>query len=117
MIGPSNPGFASFGGIHHIYVNDAAMRGYAAGSFPEGSVLVFDRFEALTSKDDLTTHGARQVVDVMQKDSSRVTAVGGWDFEEFVGSTRERASGSRDVCAKCHSTQRSHDFMFSVYKD
>ena len=115
MIGPNNPGFAAFGGLHHIYANEAAMRGYASGAFPDGATLVFDRFEAITSTDDVTTEGARQVIDVMRKDSAAFPATGGWGFDEFRGSSRVRTDASRAACARCHSTQRGHDFVFSTY--
>src|SRR5260221_1603587 len=46
-IGEGSPAYPHFGGFHHIYANPAALKGYAGGSFPVGSVLVFD---VLTTK-------------------------------------------------------------------
>jgi len=46
LIGPASPAYKEYGGLHHIYANAKAMEGYRGGKFPDGSVLVFDLFEA-----------------------------------------------------------------------
>lgn len=88
IIGPNSPAFGRFGGIHHIYANDKAMRGFALGKFPEGSVLVFDLLEMKEEQGTISA-GERKVVDVMVKDSNRYDSTGGWGYQEFKGSTRE----------------------------
>lgn len=116
-----NPGHAladAFGGIHHLYANAAAVKGYASGRFADGSVIVFDLLEAV-SADNTVTEGKRKVVGVMHKDSRRYAATGGWGFEGFKGdSTSERAVGanSAKACYECHTAQKGKDFVFSSWR-
>ena len=42
LVGPQSPFFKTGGGIHHIYANGKAMKGYETGKFPDGAILVFD---------------------------------------------------------------------------
>ena len=76
VVGASSPFFQTSGGIHHVYANERAMQGYAAGKFPDGSVLVFDLHDA-KEKDGVTSEGPRQRIDVMVKDSAHFAATGG----------------------------------------
>jgi hypothetical protein len=92
ITGPGDPSFATRGGVHHIYANEAAMRGYVDGHFPDGAVLAFDVI-ALDTNSGGASEGARRLLDVMERDSARFASTGGWDFEEFRGSTRERLLG------------------------
>ena len=46
VIEEGHPLYGAFGGIHHLYANDKAMEGYRKGTFPDGSVIVFDLLEA-----------------------------------------------------------------------
>lgn len=76
VIQPGHPLFEVSAGIHHIYANAAALEGYRTGSFPDGSVIVFDRMEAI-SADNAITEGERKIRGVMQKDRSRFAETGG----------------------------------------
>lgn len=107
--------FASFGGIHHLYANEAALRGYGTGRFPDGSIIVFDLLTA-ESADSAIVEGPRKVVGVMHKDSSRWPATGGWGFEGFAGDSKtERAvgAGAAGACFSCHAPQKDADYVFS----
>ena len=118
VIGTGHPLFASFGGIHHLYANSAAMRGYRTGKFSDGSVIVFDLLEA-TSADGATTEGARKVVGVMHHDAKRYAATGGWGFEGFAGDSKtKRAVGDQaaTACFACHTAQAQHSYVFSSYR-
>src|SRR4051812_49016847 len=65
-IGEGGPGFPHFAGFHHIYANPAALKGYASGTFPDGSVIVFDVLATKAATGSLT--GAeRSFRDVMEK--------------------------------------------------
>jgi hypothetical protein len=61
--------------------------------------------------------GARKVVDVMQKDSTRFAATGGWGFDEFRGDTRERTTAPIATCVQCHTRRRDNDYVFSALTD
>lgn len=116
VIQEGHPLFASFGGIHHIYANRAAMRGYRSGKFPDGAVIVLDLLDARTA-DHALTEGPRKIVGVMHKDSRQYAATGGWGFEGFVGGDRnKRAVGANaaSACFSCHQAQESHDYVFST---
>lgn len=111
--------YASFGGLHHLYANDKAMRGYASGKFPDGSVIVFD-LRAAAAADHAVTAGEREVVGVMLKDSRKYAATGGWGFEGFAGNSRtERVVGvnAAQACFGCHTAQKNSDYVFSRYRE
>jgi hypothetical protein len=120
VIGEGHPLFASFGGIHHVYANDVALRGYrAGGAFPVGSVIVFDLLAA-ESAGGAITEGARKVVGVMVKDPARWPATGGWGFEGFAGDSRtERVVGAnaKAACFDCHAPQQASDYTFSRLRE
>jgi hypothetical protein len=116
VIGKGHPLFDAFGGIHHIYANDLALKGYAAGKFPDGSVLVFDLLEA-RAEGGATIEGARKVLGVMHKDMKRWAATGGWGFEGFKGDSRTDravgAAGAAKACFECHTSEKGRDYVFS----
>jgi hypothetical protein len=115
VIEAGHPLFDSFGGLHHLYANDTALRGYREGRFPDGAVIVFDLLAAV-STDHAVTEGARKVLGVMFKDSKRYASTGGWGFEGFVGdSTTERAVGANaaTACFGCHTAREGQDYVFS----
>jgi hypothetical protein len=107
--------FGAFGGIHHIYANPAAERGYRSKPFADGSVIVFELLEAQEGGNAIQ-EGARKVVGVMHKDAKRYVATGGWGFEGFKGDSRtERAVGANafNACYACHAPQAATDYTFS----
>lgn len=115
VINPGHPLYDAFGGIHHLYANQAALRGYASGKFPDGAVIVFDLLEAKVT-DNAVQEGARKVVGVMHKDARRYASTGGWGFEGFKGDSKtERAVGTNAVsaCYQCHAAQAAKDYVFS----
>ncbi len=118
VINPGHPLHEAFGGMHHIYGNDKALRGYRTGRFPDGAVIVFDLLDAKTA-DNTVQEGARKVVGVMHRDSRRHAATGGWGYEGFKGdSTSERAVGANaaTACHACHEAQKDKSYVFSAYR-
>jgi hypothetical protein len=101
-------------GIHHIYANDLALRGYETGHFPEGSTIVFDLLSVVT-ENGTTREAGRKLVDVMHKDSSRFAQTGGWGYEEFLGDTRSRVVQERAAtdCHQCHTQRKEQGYVFS----
>jgi hypothetical protein len=119
LIDEGHPLFEAFGGIHHLYANQKALKGYRTGKFPKGSVIVFDLLEAVEAN-DAVTEGARKVLGVMQKDEKRFAATGGWGFEGFArGDAAERVvqQSADTACYQCHTSQRQNDFVFSVWRE
>lgn len=119
LVGPESPAHKKYGGLHHIYANDKALKGFKTGKFPDGAVIVFDLLETQT-KNGVTTEGARRFIDVMQKDSRNFAKTGGWGFEEFRGSSRtERTLNEQGKtgCFACHASRKEKDFVFSFFRD
>ncbi|MBV2132865.1 cytochrome P460 family protein [Pseudomonas sp. MAP12] len=119
VIEQGHPQFDGFGGIHHIYANASALEGYKAGTFPDGSVLVFDRLEAKRA-DNAVTEGARKDVAVMLKDAKKFAATGGWGFEAFGGGDPTRpvvGADAASTCYACHAPEKAHDYVFSRTRD
>jgi len=117
VIQEGHPLFEAFGGIHHIYANEKALEAMKAGkSYPDGAVIIFDLLEARVENHAIV-EGARKVVGVMQKDSKRFAATGGWGFEGFKGDTKERiVKDTHNDCFACHMSQKEKDYVFSSYR-
>lgn len=119
VIEEGHPLFASFGGIHHIYANEKAMKGYRGKSFPDGSVIIFDLLEAVHDG-NAVTEGARKVVGVMHKDSKKFKATGGWGFEGFGGGDQAKrvvGNNAASACFACHQPKKAQDYTFSRLRD
>ncbi|MFQ5752580.1 MAG: cytochrome P460 family protein [bacterium] len=109
--------YETFGGIHHVYANEKASAAMKAGKpYPDGAVLVFDLLEAIADNNAIV-EGARKVVGVMQKDSKKFSATGGWGYEGFKGDTKERVVEDANAsCHSCHMSQKGNDYVFSKHR-
>lgn len=105
-----------FDGLHHIYANDLALTGYRTGKFPDGAVLVFDRFAVRSDRRGIEP-AERLSIDVMVRDSARFAASGGWGFERFGadGRTRLINESEREQCVACHRRVESRSMVFSRF--
>jgi hypothetical protein len=119
VIEEGHPLYGDFGGIHHIYANDKALEGYRGTQFPDGAVIIFDLLAA-EHDENAVTEGARKVVGVMHKDSTKFAATGGWGFEGFGGgdpNKRVVGDNAASACFACHQPQREQDYVFSQLRD
>lgn len=119
VIQEGHPLFGAFGGIHHLYANPKAMEGYRSGTFPDGSVIVFDLLEAPAAGHAIT-EGKRKVAGVMHRDAKAYADTGGWGYEGFGGGDRtQRVVGDQaaTACHACHTSQKDHGFVFSASRD
>jgi len=115
LIGPASPAYKEYGGLHHIYANAEAMEGYRAGKFPDGSVLVFDLFEA-KEHHGTTIDGRRKFIDMMVRDGKRFADTGGWGYERYASDSqteRVLTAQAKTACYNCHATQKDNDYVFS----
>jgi len=112
-----HPFYDTVGGIHHIYANTKALAAMKAGKpHPDGAVIVFDLLEA-KSENNAIAEGSRKVVNVMQKNSKKFAATGGWGFEGFKGDTKERVvMDAKSACFDCHAGRKAQDYVFSTYR-
>ncbi|MFY9269585.1 MAG: cytochrome P460 family protein [Candidatus Manganitrophaceae bacterium] len=117
VIQEGHPLYESFGGIHHIYANERALKGMSkGGTFPDGAILVFDLLEA-KGENNTIVEGSRKVIGVMEKRSKEFADTGGWGFEAFKGDTEERlVSDPKTGCYGCHEPQKKTDSVFSAFR-
>lgn len=117
VIQQGHPLFDAFGGIHHIYANNKAMKGYKdKKNFPDGSIIVFDLLEA-KSENNTIVEGNRKVVGIMVKDSKKFKDTGGWGFFGYKGDTKEQiVKDMKSACFDCHAAQKDTDYVFSTYR-
>lgn len=119
VIEEGHPLYGAFGGIHHIYANSKALKGYRSDKFPDGSVIAFDLLEAVHDG-NAVTEGQRKVLGVMHKDSKKYKTTGGWGFEGFGGGDPNKRVVGKDAasaCFGCHIPQKSQDYTFSRLRD
>ncbi len=107
-----------FGGIHHVYANEKAVSGLKSGKYQDGSVLAFDLLEYIEGGNALQ-EGKRKLVGVMEKNSSKYSATGGWGFEGFAGKskTERLTNDGGKSCFDCHASKKSTDYVFSKLRD
>lgn len=115
LIEEGHPLYEAFGGLHHIYANDAALEGYRSGSFPDGAVIVFDLLAVERTAENAVVEKERKVLGVMQRDASAFAATGGWGYEGFGGgdpASRVVGANAAEACHACHEGA-APDFVFS----
>jgi hypothetical protein len=117
LIEPGHPLENPFQGLHHIYGNPKALQGYENGSFPDGSVIVFDLLQYNQGAHAIQ-ESERKLIGVMQKDRNKFSATGGWGFEAFPKNSKsDRVVGDGGKgCYACHTSQKNHDFVFSRFR-
>jgi len=116
---PGHALYATFGGIHHLYANPKAVKGYRTGQFRDGAVIVFDLLEAKTEGNAMV-EGERKVLGVMVRDARRYASTGGWGFEAFAGGDPKRPVVGGDAakaCFQCHAPQKTNNYLFSSLRD
>jgi len=113
----AHPFFDTYGGIHHIYANAKALAAMKAGKpHADGAVIVVDLLEA-DAENNAIAEGRRKLIDVMQKDSPKFAATGGWGFERFKVDTKERVvTDAKSACFACHTHRKEQDYVFSTYR-
>jgi len=117
LIQPGHPLENPFQGIHHIYANKAALMGLTSGSFPNGSVLVFDLLQ-YREEGKAIHESDRKLVGVMRKDARRFSKTGGWGFEGFAGdsTTQRLVTDAGQSCFSCHEAQSGSGYVFSRWR-
>lgn len=116
-------------GLHNIYANKKAMRGYRelaaerpGTMFKDGSVIVFDLWEPGTLESgtgSFTFQKTRIAVAVMEKDHKKYASTGGWGFQIFDPATKNPLldAAAQAQCFACHQITPDTDFVFSKFSD
>lgn len=117
VIQPGHPLEEPFGGIHHIYANEKAMRGLSDNHYVDGAVFVFDLLD-YDDNENLIVETERKRVDVMHYDSRQFAETGGWGFDTFVGNSRTQRIGQDVVtaCFECHQAAKETGYVYSEYR-
>lgn len=118
VLNKGHPLYEAVGGVHHVYANKAGLAGYGKKSWANGSVLVFDLFEAV-DKDFAVSEGARKAVVVMERNTKKFKATDGWGYQVFPAGSRKGtldAKAAQD-CHACHSQQKGAGFVFSELRE
>ena len=104
-----------FYGIHYIYADKKAMKGYQAGNkFSEGSTIVVDYFNI---KEGSPTDGSKNMVVLMRKDK-RKKETGGWLFAGYGADGKASGLDPVSTCFGCHQKDASQrDYVISTIKD
>ena len=114
VIEPGHPLHATFGGIHHVYGNPAAIAGLERSDYADGAVFAFDLLAA-EHTDHAITEGNRKVLGVMHRDAAAFPDTGGWGFAGFDDGGRNLGvDGSQ--CFQCHLGQRDRGYVFSAWR-
>lgn len=115
VIQPGHALHESFGGIHHVYGNPAAIAGLRSGRYADGAVFAFDLLAA-DDAGNAIVEGGRKVLGVMHKDATAFPTTGGWGFAGF-DATRRDVVTDMQSCFQCHLGQRGTDYVFSRLRD
>lgn len=113
-----HPLFGPFGGIHHVYANDAAVKAMKAKKpLPSGSAVVFDLLE-INESSGAYAEGNRKFVAVMEY-NDKYKASSGWGWQVFAGDTKDAQLGTladQKACATCHEEVSAKQFLFSEWR-
>lgn len=118
-------------GLHNIYANRPALRGYRAlaaarpgrQTFNDGSVIVFDLWQPgvlEAGSGSFTFQKQRLAVAVMEKNARKYAATGGWGFQVFDPVTKNPLldAAAQKQCFACHEAGAAgSDFVFSKISD
>jgi hypothetical protein len=107
-----------FAGLHHVYANPKGLSGLKSGKYDDGAVLVFDLLDPQDGS-DATAEGKRKLVGVMQRDSKKFAATGGWGFEGFAGDSKSErlVKDGGASCYGCHQARAQQSFVFSEWRE
>ncbi len=117
VIFEGHPLSGTFGGIHHVYVNDVGRATYEAGKtapFPDGTVIIFDLLEA-DEGEHVLTEGARKLTGMMVKNAALHGETGGWGYYAFDAAGAPLAIDPAG-CHACHEQAAGTDHVFSAWR-
>ncbi|MGE0174841.1 MAG: cytochrome P460 family protein [Oligoflexales bacterium] len=114
-----HPLFDAFGGIHHIYADNKALKAIRDNKpFENGATIVFDLLEAKDSGGTYT-EGKRKFLGVMVWDSKKYAATQNWGWQVFPGGSQKPSLAKlsdQKACATCHLEVKAKHFVFTEYR-
>jgi hypothetical protein len=105
-----------FYGIHYIYADKKAMKGYQAGNkFVEGSSIIVEHFNIKAG--NTAVDGPKNMVVLMRKDK-RNKETGGWLFAGYGADGKPSGLDPVGTCFGCHQKDAAQrDFVISTITD
>jgi len=104
-----------FYGIHYMYADKKAMKGYQAGNrFAEGSMIIVEFYNI---KDNPAVDGPKNMIVMMRKDKKK-PETGGWLFAGYGADGKPSTLDPVTTCFGCHQKDASQrDFVISTIAD
>lgn len=104
-----------FYGIHYIYADKKAQKGYLADNrFAEGSRIIVEFFNI---RDNPAVDGPKNMIVLMKKERKR-TSTGGWLFAGYGADGRPSGIDPATTCFGCHQKDAAQrDYVISTRKD
>lgn len=106
-----------FYGIHYIYADKKAVKGYQAGNrFSEGSTIVVEYFN-IKGNAAAMEDGPKNMIVLMRKDK-RAKDTGGWLFAGYGADGKPSGLDPATTCFGCHQKDAAQrDYVISTIKD
>jgi len=117
IVDKASPLFAQLGGMHNVHVNSVGEPALKTGGpYPDGTMFLTDLHD-FTVVDGSYVEGALKGLALMEKDSRRFAATGGWGFQFWVGgdATKPAVTDATKQCFECHQPQKAQDYVYSTY--
>jgi hypothetical protein len=116
-----HPLFGAFGGVHHIYANDKALKALKSkGDYQKGAVFVVDLLNT-TEAGGAYAEGARKFIGVMERDTKKYAATEGWGWQVFEGGDANKTAvnelSAAVACATCHKEVGAKHFVFTEWRE
>ena len=115
IVDKTSPLFAVLGGMHNVHVNpvgEPALK--TGGPYPDGTMFLTDLHD-FAVVDGSYVEGALKGLALMEKDSQRYAATGGWGFQFWVEGDPKKPAVTDAVkqCFECHQPQKAQDYVYS----
>jgi Cytochrome P460 len=117
IVDKASPLFAALGGMHNVHVNAAGEPALKAGSpYPDGTMFLTDLHD-FTVVDGSYVEGALKGLALMEKDSKKYAATGGWGFQFWVEGdpNKPAVTDAAKQCFECHQPKKDQDYVYSTY--
>src|SRR5258708_26505857 len=117
IVDKASPLFAQLGGMHNVHVNsvgEPALK--TGGAYPDGTMFLTDLHD-FTVVDGSYVEGALKGLALMEKDSKRFAATGGWGFQFWVcgDATKPAVTDSTKRYFEGPQPPQAHDCLASAY--
>jgi len=117
IVDKASPLFEALGGMHNVHVNpvgESALK--TGGPYPDGTVFLTDLHD-FAAVDGSYVEGALKGLALMEKDSKKYAATGGWGFQFWAGGdpAKPAVTDATKQCFECHQPQKAQDYVYSTY--